>query len=210
MIISHKYKFVFFATMKTASSSVGRALGDKLKTKDPDFINYKYSLLDRRINPTFSSDKKILQTKYSKHTAYHQTNEKEFKNYFKFSFVRNPWDRAVSWWFFNQNLHKDHPTRKKIKDLLNFKDFILSAPPSMWYQSQYRFTKGCDFIGRFEDLQNDFNIVCNKLGLGKIELTKRNSSKHLPYNKYYNNETRQIVAEKYAKDIEYFGYKFGK
>ena len=148
----------------------------------------------------------------------------DLNHYYKFTFVRNPWDRLVSWYFYHVN-HIDSRnvcwyrnfnfqewckrgfmthwntmkdgTCWKDKDVLDYQEWIPS-------QNQY------NFIGKVENFQKDFDIICDRLGIPKKELPYHNKSNHKHYTEYYDDEARQIVAEKYAKDIEYFGYEFGK
>jgi hypothetical protein len=141
--------------------------------------------------------------------------------YYKFTFVRNPWDRLVSWYFYHIN------DDEELKTLYpqNFKEWVKTGMKSHWnevdgtywgdkdpinYQSWIADEKQYNFIGKFENLQEDFNIICDKIGIPQQKLPHKNKSKHKHYTEYYDDETRQIVAQKYAKDIEYFEYKFGQ
>ena len=65
-----------------------------------------------------------------------------------------------------------------------------------------------DFIGKFESLQEDWALVCKKVGIGKpLPHEKRNPrGKH--YTEYYTSATKDIIADKFRVDIEYFGYEF--
>ena len=150
-------------------------------------------------------------------------------NYFVFSFVRNPWGKVVSMYKW-MRLHKKERTGHPIIPQLNyyidkynisefsFYNFVtkLIDTKLLWKHlncDNMLFENGqnkLSFIGRVENFYEDFNIICDKIGIPQQQLPHKNATKHKHYTEYYDDETRQIVAEKYAKDIEYFGYEFGE
>jgi hypothetical protein len=158
---------------------------------------------------------------YSGRKCKDETHSDDWDSSFKFTFVRNPFDRAVSSWKFGG-------WKPRYAWKCSFAEFVKRIQswdlenPKTWNErswhccSQYTHLVNdngnilVDFIGRFENLQEDFNIVCDKIGISKQKLPHKNKTKHKHYTEYYDDETREIVAEKYAKDIEYFGYEFGE
>jgi hypothetical protein len=65
-----------------------------------------------------------------------------------------------------------------------------------------------DFVGKMENLDEDFKYVCRTVGLPLIELKQDNVTNHLPYPKFYSDHTRELVESTFAEDIEFFGYSF--
>ena len=190
-MISDGHKFIFIHIPKTAGTSLCNIfLKEKayIHTKKGRYYQSHVSVKDLEI-----------------------TNSDELDKYFTFSFVRNPWDIMVSWYKFRKcrNLSFDKfLTEYKIKNKYTY------WLPETLYQTDFLLDENdnplVDFIGRFENLQQDFNIICDKIGIPHQKLPHKNKTKHKHYTEYYDDETRQIVAEKFAKDIEYFGYEFGK
>ena len=144
---------------------------------------------------------------------------KNQKDYFSWSFVRNPWDRLVS--AYTNKIVDHHQTGlDSWRNTINsFEEFILKIEQhdvmrstcDRHIRSLYTFfPRDINFIGKLESLQQDFNTVCDKIGIPQRQLPHKNKSKHKHYTEYYDDETKQIVAKKYAKDIEYFGYEFGE
>ena len=198
MRISHKYKFVYIAIPKTGSESVRASL---------DGYSNIRSVGDKT-SPYY------WHTKATDLKKHFRERNWDWGRYFKFTFVRNPWDMLVSLYkYFQHNKTLSLPRDGGPE----FKSFLLNrireSSPSVVTHSIY-YTEGedvlVDFIGKFENLQEDFNIICDKIGIPHQKLPHKNATKHKHYTEYYDAETKQIVAEKYAKDIEMFGYEFGK
>jgi len=133
-----------------------------------------------------------------------------FTHYFKFGFVRNPWDRVVSlylrkegiqmanrmtfeqfvFWIQNCTDTCIHPSRKR-----NQLDFFTNQDGKVLV----------DFIGKFENIDKDWEIICNKLGLlTLLPHKKKNNDRIKHYMEYYTDLTRAIIQEKFIVDINYF------
>ena len=160
-------------------------------------------------------------------------------DYFKFSFVRNPWDRMVSMaksypgtW--NVKLDKSQKPAKLLSDD-GFKGYKHRFGYPLTIERDRRFYRKANltsdrhtekavylnlldedlnFIGRFENLEEDFAYVAKTIGLDSLELpeviTERKNHKAggFHYSEYYTQETKENVADLYKKDIEHFGYQF--
>lgn len=151
---------------------------------------------------------------------------KKYKNHFKVAFVRNPYDRLVSC-YINKVLFpyretrfiRDIPGMKKEMSFKEFVKIICSLPDSKadrHVKSQYCFLTDKqgkllpDFIGKFEDLKEDFEKACKKAGIkNPPKLPHKNPSKRKGnYKDYYDKETRRLVQKRYKKDFELFDYGF--
>jgi chondroitin 4-sulfotransferase 11 len=137
--------------------------------------------------------------------------------YFKFAFVRNPWDRLVSWYYMCVQTPTANPFARYIKDNApTFDDFLKKTTTGIaerTTRNQLDYVTNdagdiiVDFVGRYEDLQLDFSRVRKRLDLA-AELPHVNRSAHEHYRKYYTDETRDIVSRRFEKDIQHFGYLF--
>ena len=207
-MVSHKHKFIFVHAPKTAGNSIQNLLQNY--SEDIIVISKKQATHNAKGKSHLdrfgirSSDKKLKIHKHTTLNKYYNTWRKKYgsiEDFFKFGVTRNPWDRAISYYFW-----KGYKSFDK-------KRFVNSLPPrscgDYFYVKKYNDYK-VDYVIRYENLQEDFNVVCDKIGIPRQQLPHKNKSKHKHYTEYYDDETKQIVAEKYAKDIEYFGYEFGE
>jgi hypothetical protein len=141
----------------------------------------------------------------------------QWDGYFKFAFVRNPWDRLVSWYHMcAQSTAPNAFARHVQQHAPTFDDFVMRtttgiAERTTWNQLDYVTDEEgsviVDFIGRYERLPEDSRQVGERLGIA-IDLPHTNRSTHAHYRDYYTDATRDIVARRFARDILHFGYEF--
>ena len=148
---------------------------------------------------------------------------------YKFAFVRNPWDRLVSWYYFIiQTKIKPNIKRISFPEFINIvcdddSESLISQSaklyPSFWKTildldynksfNQHAFTSDVDFIGRFENFNNDLKTVMYALGAKQyLSSPPQNTSTHKNYHEYYTPELVKKVEKKFQKDIELFGYTY--
>jgi hypothetical protein len=187
-MISEEKNYIFVHINKTAGSSIERIL----KRYSRDFK--KHQLIGQ-----------LMTMKIPNH------------EYFKFTVVRNPYDRWVSNYHFN--VKRNHKTTHG----RTFKDYVFSMIDEsqkeprlkhhLWYNSSWNWISDekdillVDYIMRFENLEADWKVVSTKLGIDS-PLPKTNSSKHDHYSKYYDDETYDLVTRHCSKDLEFLGYRF--
>ena len=216
MLLSVKYNFLFVHIAKTGGTSVRAALAP-LRWRDPMYIpQFIASRLSHatghRIASKLPRHARIIAAK-------EMLPQELFDSLFKFAFVRNPWDLQVSSW---HHLQRERP--EFIQDITDFSSFIRwKLDPERPYQyhidtsieRQTDYLKDLegtiivDFIGKYENLQEDYEEACRRIGIKPPPLPhKRQAKDRKNYQKYYDEETAALIAEYFREDIETFGYNY--
>ncbi len=217
MLISHDRSFIFFHVAKVAGLSLREALNPYTIEPEKFKIRRPIKIVDGKINPLYV----IWDSTLTHATAL--STQKEFGDlifqaYFKFAFVRNPWDWQVSMYHFILK-ETEHIHHQRVKAMSGFAEYV------RWMINEKKpFARGAtrlqkdmlcdekgeiivDFVGRFENLADDFAYVCEYLDL-QASMPYLNKSKHSSYQSYYDQETRDLIAEHCKDDIALFGYDF--
>jgi len=127
-------------------------------------------------------------------------------NVFIFSFIRNPWD-----WEWSKYCHAMAKPAYKKPDAWTFAQYIKWRKEHIELQSDFLEIRGkivADWLGRFENLQADWEWVCNKIGLPHKKLPHLRKIKKLHYTEAYDSLTKNAVLEIHKKDIERWEYSF--
>jgi hypothetical protein len=232
VILSHKHKFIYLKTMKTASSSMeiglSRILGpDDVITPTRDDLDSQRSQgmggqnyrLDHPDVPRQPLLRRLLgrpertnhpSIGFHEHIGAEQVRryvgQDVWSSYYKFTFERNPWDRQISYYFYKTRHKARRPDferflRRKSKVYIpNFEIYAIDGEIAV------------DFVGRYENLSEDFNKAIKAIGMKEEILLPMSNvapgKDDRNYRQYYNEHTRDTIAEWYAREISAFGYKF--
>lgn len=214
-MISHKHKCIFVEIPKTGCSSIRSVIGSPPKPhlnicQIKDSLRYGWTHYGGIKNKIFNCFYPLLPTKSRK-----LIGDRQFNSYFKFGFVRNPWDRVVSLYLRGEGLQMHHQmTFNEFVSWIKYSSSTCIHPVPHVNQLDWLVDPHgnvmVDFIGRFENFQKDWLIVSNKLRLPKVlPHRNRNPIKKKHYTEFYTESTKRIINQKFQCDIEYFGYRFG-
>jgi chondroitin 4-sulfotransferase 11 len=230
MPVSEKYKIVFIHNPKTGGSSICDWLDipwDIMALRSHYDDNISKLNKNKNKNIINTNNRTTKSEKYDKylvpspeHLTYHQLKNLipiRFNLYFKFTFVRNPYDRLVSTYFFRN---------REFETFSSFVHFVNDTYKKYTHETMYNHPRYENlylthilpqyiYIGpnvtvyRFEDFNNAIKDIKTRFNIAK-DIPRINTSSHTHYSSYYNEETRKIVSEIYKRDLELFNYTFSR
>lgn len=206
MIVSHRHRFIFVAVPKTGTHSVRQALREHLGPTDMEqarlFVEKQFPIPDlARLGHGHLSFQDVRP----------YLGEDVFETYLKFAFVRNPFDRFVSYCAFVTSREGSFE-----RDPAGVMRHFLLAPPHnhIVFRPQFSFLSGpdgqlqADWIGKVESMQASYDDLSMKIGIPSASLDHVNRSRRGDYRDYYNQELIDGVARIYGRDLDLFGYDF--
>lgn len=221
MIVSHRLKYIFFHVPKTAGTSIAKILLNRPFM--PDTIGKwegmpKHKLKEKPLmdwNLKQHSTVEQARQYFEEHTNYN------FDEYFKFAFIRNPWDRQVSIYeyYMQSVLNQKNPSYKNVELAHKYKDepatkFLTEvvSPTQSDFICDQQGNLGVHFVGKFENIKEDLKAIVSNIMPGLSaqawNLEHLNKTKRKPYQEYFDKESELAIAETHKKDIELGGYTF--
>lgn len=193
MVISDKYKCIFIHNNKAAGTSIEHVLR-------PVSLFKKHYITAYQIRDFVGRDR--------------------WNKYFKFMIVRNPWDKMVSLYHYRKKIDM-------IPSSMTFSSFIhnLDSLPNnrgrkinkvrtsnqLGYCTDKDGSIMVDYIGRFEKLDKSWRYICNQINFKKKlphMKSGKKKNKKMHYSTYYDDAMRDVIADRFSRDIEHFGYSF--
>ena len=219
MIISHLHKFIFFKTRKTAGTSIEIALAsvcgpdDIITGLNPEGLPKGYA------HPVRNTSPQLQYGHASAETVCQHISQDVWHSYTKIASIRNPWDRVVSMYWFR----KQEPDWKNWSFAAFVDNFAtggalhqngLNIPSHCAFlKTKTESTLTTDILIRFEYLWEDMDTLSKRLNVHLPTLPHakgeyRKSKGH--YSSYYDDYTRDLIASRYADDIERFQFSFAQ
>lgn len=235
MIVSHKYKFIFIKTNKTAGSSIeiglsafcgkndilSRCLPEEAelrkklgyRTPQNNLIPFKKYTLRNWLSFAHKWKRKEFSSHASAGEIRRILGDRIWNEYYKFCFERNPWDRVVSLYYFMLYRNRsDSEPSMSISEFIN-SGKVLSL--KKWGINNYTINDEIvvDRVCKYEHLEKELEEVCvEKLGMPHApELPRAKAEARTDKRNYrdiLSNDDRQKIAELFAREIELFGYEF--
>jgi hypothetical protein len=226
MIISHKHKFIFIKTRKTAGTSIEIALSQFC---GPEDIITKISPNDELIRKNlgypgpqnFKQTTSYFDIKYwlrllkviklkpgeGQHSpaSFIKTyiGDNIWDQYFKFSFERNPFDKAISYYYWDTREMSSPP------EINSFIRNMRRAELSNWKQYSLNNQVAINYLGKYETLKEDLSAIQKKIGLPDFSLPNAKSSmrkNRQHYSQILNPQSRKHIEKICANEIEFFKY----
>lgn len=222
-MISHEYRCIFVHIPKCAGTSIEHALGHFDAHSGRGGQDHRSVRMICQPAPSLSAltnkenaldFARRVREKYRTHANPANAvlpSAEEYERYFKFTFVRHPLARALSWY---KNALRDpiHQKNYGIDPTLSFDAFIRKFAgkgflrPQTYWLKDYSGNIPMDFIGKFEHLSEDYKKVCAKLGIDAPDLPHKIEAQKTSDNNPVEDRTIAFINDFYAEDMDEFGY----
>jgi hypothetical protein len=207
MIVSHSHRYIFAAIPKTGTHSVRQALREHMDDSDIEqvglFVNKRFPFAE--LAATGHGHLGLAQVRPF-------LGETVFDRYFKFAFVRNPFDRFVSYCAFMTRATDafERAPKMVMRHILH----ELRPMQHILFQPQHTVLVDgggqllSDYVGRVEEMQASYDAICERIGIPTRTLEQVNSTRRGDYRQYYDQDLIDGVADLYRRDLDLFGYEF--
>jgi hypothetical protein len=230
MIVSHRYKFIFIKTHKTAGSSMESALGPLCGLQDiitPMESNWNTAIpknfhdqhllaktyaKSRLLRKCIHRHSKLIGSWYYEHMPASRVREligeEIWNSYHKFCYERNPWAKVVSYYNWKKNGQN--------RSMPSFREYVLNKSHRLPLDARLYFDEEqciVDEVLDYESFQTSFPLLCQRLdipftGIIPREKTGIKQEKLGNYQQYYDEETKQKIANLFHREISLMSYQY--